>query len=183
MSAVGSQELKEAHWPSLGVPLQQVTAIQGQDYWSRLDYACRLVLYSTSMLAESRTHMRPRLCFERPRGTAFGSTTGGSSPRQETRPRRVVAEAAAPDPRTNPKVSNSEWTIPRKLFYVQGKQVTSGSHTLGAWRSYFLPHVKAGHGSLVCYVCQGACIDVAALGCEACCWQWWTCSSCPPVWP
>ena len=110
--------------------------------------------------------------YERPRGTAFGAA-GARSPRREARPRRAAAEAAAPDPRTKPKVSNSEWTIARKLFYVQGKQVTSGSDASGASRSSWLPHWKAGHRRVFCSVFQGTCNNVAALHCEACCLMFW----------
>ena len=124
LGAPARSELKEARRPSLGVLLQGVTAMQ-----------CKL---AGCCLQAGAGGGGEDPGYDRPRGTAFGTARGGN-PRREARPRRAAAEGAAPDPTTKPKVSNSEWTIARKLFYVQGKQVTSGSDALRAWRSCLLP--------------------------------------------
>lgn len=154
MCALGSlsQELKHSHWPNLG------PSCKGS-------LPCRASLLKQLELCPQAGAggggEDPG--YERPRGTAFVNA-GGSSPRREARPKRAAAQAAVPAPGTKPQVSNSEWTIARKLFYVQGKQVTTASDALGGWRSSLWPVGGAGHGRVVCYVRQGVCIGVAAWG-------------------
>ncbi len=161
MCALGSlsQELKDSHWPSLG------PSCKGS-------LPCRASLLKQLGLCPQAGAggggEDPG--YERPRGTAFVNA-GGSSPRREARPKRAAAEAAVSAPGTKPQVSNSEWTIARKLFYVQGKQVTTASDALGGWRSSLWP-VGGGRPWQGGLLCAPRCVHrCGSLGCEACCFR------------